>query len=421
MVVQPRVAGLKYGLSHRNGTFYIRNNDGAKNFKLVTAPAATPSRENWQDLVPHRADVGLTGLDMFQDYLVLLERERGLATLRVYDFATGAARPASFPDPVYTYRAGDNPEFASSAFRLRYSSLTTPETIYDYALDTGEWTLQKRKAVLGGFDPNDYDSERIFVEAADGAAVPVSLVYRKGLKLDGTNPCFLYGYGSYGINMEPGFDANRLSLLERGFVYAIAHIRGGQEMGRQWYDDGKYLNKKNTFTDFIACGHRLIGDGYTSSEQLVISGRSAGGLLMGAVLNLAPKLARVAILGVPFVDVVTTMLDEDLPLTVGEFEEWGNPKNKDYHDYMLSYSPYDNLAALAYPHILATAGLNDPRVHYWEPAKWVAKLREVKTGNSRVLLKTNMGAGHGGASGRYDYLRELALEYAFLLDTLGVA
>lgn len=421
MLVQARQPGVKYSVAHRDGSFYIRTNDNARNFKLVTAPVNAPARDNWQDLVPHRAAVKLDGLELFAEHMVLLERENALQTLRVHNFARGTVHSASFPEPVYTYGVGDNPEFASSNLRLIYSSLTTPETVYDYDLNTGDWTLKKQKEVLGSFKPDDYSSERIFAEAEDGTRVPMSLVYRKGLKRDGTNPCFLYGYGSYGYTIDPGFNANRLSLLDRGFVYAIAHIRGGQSLGRHWYDDGKYLNKKNTFTDFIACGRKLIADGYSSSAHLAISGRSAGGLLIGAVLNMAPDLATAAIAGVPFMDVVTTMLDKDLPLTVGEFEEWGNPTDRAYYDYMLSYSPYDNVSPQDYPHILATAGLNDPRVHYWEPTKWVAKLRETKTDTNHVLLKTNMGAGHGGASGRYDYLRELAFEYAFLLNALGVA
>ena len=305
--------------------------------------------------------------------------------------------------------------------RYTYSSLSTPESVYDYNMETREQTLVKRKPVLGDYDPADYETERIFATAGDGTDVPISLVYRRDAFSGGEPvPCLLYGYGSYGHSIDPTFNANRVSLLDRGFIFAIAHIRGGQEMGRIWYDQGKFLNKRNTFTDFIACAQRLIDGGYTSREQLAIIGGSAGGLLIGATLNMAPELFQAAVAVVPFVDVVTTMLDESIPLTVGEFEEWGNPKGEEYYRYMLSYSPYDNVEARAYPHLLVTAGLNDPRVQYWEPAKWTAKLRDHKTDDNVLLLKTEMGAGHSGPSGRYDYLREVALHYAFVLDALGI-
>ena len=325
----------------------------------------------------------------------------------------------SFPEPVYTYAQAENPEFDTHTLRFTYMSLTTPDSVFDYDMAQGTRSLRKQKPVLGDFDPAAYRSERVFATAQDGTRIPISLVYKTGFRRDGSHPCLLYGYGSYGSSLDPWFSSNRLSLLDRGFVYALAHIRGGEEMGREWYEQGKLLHKKHTFTDFIACGQTLIAENYTSSQRLAIMGGSAGGLLIGAVLNMAPRLAAVAVAQVPFVDVVTTMLDESIPLTVGEYEEWGNPRRKAYYDYMLSYSPYDNVAAQPYPHLLITAGLNDPRVQYWEPAKWTAKLRATKTDDTRLVLKTNMGAGHGGASGRYDLLKEIAFEYAFILDALA--
>lgn len=424
-LLQPRQAGHRYQIEHRQGLFYIVTNDQAKNFRLMTAPMATPGREHWQELVAHRETVKLDDIDLFANHLVLYERENGLKTIRVMNFSTGQTRPVIFPEPVYTlltpYTGLDqNPQFQTQQLRFTYTSLTTPETAYDYEMDSQEWRLVKQKAVLGGYDPAGYTTERIFATAEDGTGVPMSLVYKNGLVKDGTAPCLLYGYGAYGFSADPAFNSNRLSLLERGFIFAIAHIRGGQEMGRYWYEQGKFLHKKNSFTDFIACADHLIGQGYTGREHLAMMGGSAGGLLMGAVLNLAPHLFRAAIAKVPFVDVVTTMLDASIPLTAGEFEEWGNPMDKEYYDYMLSYSPYDNVTAQAYPHLLVTAGLNDPRVHYWEPAKWVAKLRDYKTDSNWLLLKTNMGAGHGGASGRYDYLKEIAFDYAFLFSRLAL-
>jgi oligopeptidase B len=296
--------------------------------------------------------------------------------------------------------------------------MSTPDSVFDYDMDNRKMHLKKRKPVLGGFNSEDYETERTFVTAKDGELIPISLVYRKGVKKDGNNPCLLFGYGSYGYSLDPTFNSNRISLLDRGFIFALAHIRGGQEMGREWYEDGKYLNKKNTFTDFIACGRHLIAEKFTSKRNLAIIGGSAGGLLIGAVLNLAPDLCHAAVAVVPFVDVVTTMLDESIPLTVAEFEEWGNPKDREYYDYMLSYSPYDNVEAKDYPNLLITAGLNDPRVQYWEPAKWLAKLRVNKTDQNRLIMKTNMGAGHQGASGRYEYLKETAFEFAFIIDTI---
>ena len=422
-IVHPREKGLRYNLSgHRDGTFYlVTNADNATNSKVMTALASAPGRTQWQELIPHRAVVKVDDVDLFADHMVVYERENGLKTMRVTDLRTDATHAVAFPDPVYTYLHESNPEFATRTLRFVYSSLTTADSDIDYDMETQTWTVVKQMPVLGGYDPAHYVSERIWATAVDGTNIPISLVYRRGTVRDGNNPCFLYGYGSYGFSMEPRFKMELLSLLDRGFIYAIAHIRGGQEMGRAWYEQGKYLHKKNTFTDFIACGRHLIAQNYTSREKMVIMGRSAGGLLMGAVLNMAPDLAYAAVAGVPFVDVVTTMLDETIPLTVGEFEEWGNPKNKEYYDYMLSYSPYDNVEAKDYPHILVTAGLNDPRVAYWEPAKWVTKLRRTKTDANRLLFKVFMGAGHFSSSGRYDYLKDTAFEYAFILDTLQVS
>jgi len=419
-VVHPKRKGHRYILHHRKGTFYIHTNDGATNFKVMTVKTSAPEKENWQDYIPHRENVLVENLALFENHMAVHERENGLQTLRILDFSNGESRYVPFPEPVYTVNGASNPEFESGVYRFVYSSLTTSNSVIDYSMETSEWTLVKQKPVLGGYDPKNYETERIFATAEDGTRVPVSLVYRKGFARDGSAPLLLYGYGSYGSSMDPGFNSSRLSLLDRGFVFAIAHVRGGQEMGRQWYDEGKFLNKKNTFTDFVACARHLIDEGYTSRERLAIMGRSAGGLLIGAVLNMAPELFKVAVAGVPFVDVVTTMMDESIPLTVGEFEEWGNPRDEKYYRYMLSYSPYDNVEEKEYPHILVTAGLNDPRVAYWEPAKWTAKLRRLKTDDNVLLLKTFMGAGHFSSSGRYDYLKDLVFEFAFIMDMLGI-
>ncbi len=419
-VLHPRQAGHLYQVAHHGGWFYILSNEKAPNFKLMVAPADEPDKEKWVEHTPHREDVLLEGIELFAEHLVLYKRQNGLPTIGITRLGTHTTREVPFPEGTYAYERAENPEFDTHLLRFTYMSLTTPDSDYDYDMDTGEMHLRKRKPVLGGFDPERYATERIFATAADGTTVPISLVYRQGLVKDGRAPCLLYGYGAYGHCYDPSFPINQLSLIDRGFIVAIAHIRGGQEMGRYWYDQGKYLNKVNTFTDFIACARYLVAEKFTSHDWLAIYGRSAGGLLIGAVLNMAPDLCNAAFAGVPFVDAVTTMLDERIPLTVGEFEEWGNPQDKVFYDYMLSYSPYDNIAPREYPHLLVTAGLNDPRVQYWEPAKWVAKLRALKFGEDRLLLKTNLGAGHAGASGRYDYLREIAFEYAFILDALGV-
>ncbi|MDH3662374.1 MAG: S9 family peptidase [Alphaproteobacteria bacterium] len=428
-LIEPRDKGHRYSVEHRDGLLYILSNRDAPNFKLMTAPVASPEEANWREMIAHDPGIMLNGLDMFEDFLAIYERRSGLRSIRVLTFedqSEGSSAPLTaheiaFDEPVYTVSGGRNPMYRSRTLRFSYTSLTTPASVYDYDMVTKERALLKRQPVLGDFDVDDYESERLFVTAGDGAKIPISLVYRKGLAKDGANPCLLYGYGAYGASMDPGFSSHRLSLLDRGVIYAIAHVRGGQEMGRQWYDQGKFLAKRNTFDDFIAAGKALIEGGYTRNERLAIMGGSAGGLLVGAVLNMAPDLVKAAVAKVPFVDVVDTMLDHSLPLTIPEYEEWGDPNDPDYFDYILGYSPYDNVEAKAYPEILVTAGLNDPRVHYWEPAKWTAKLRALKTDDNRLLLKTNMGAGHGGASGRYDALKELAFDYAFILDALGVA
>lgn len=421
-VIHPREKGLRYYPAHRHGVLYMVTNHGdAKNNKVVKAPAEEPGVEGWEEYIPHKPSVKIDAVDVFRDHMVVHERENGLKTMRVIEMESGELRPVTFPEEVYTYMQGSNPVFDSGTLRFHYTSLTTSISAMDLDMETLEWTLVKRQPVLGGYDPEDYETERLFTSADDGTKVPVSLVYRRGFKKDGGGPLLLYGYGSYGASMDPAFNPSRLSLLDRGVAFAIAHVRGGGEMGRQWYEDGKFLRKRNTFTDFIACARHLVTEGYTSSDRLVAMGRSAGGLLMGAITNMAPELFRGIVAGVPFVDVVTTMLDESIPLTAGEYEEWGDPTDPEYYRYMLGYSPYDNVEPKDYPEILVTAGLNDPRVQYWEPAKWVAKLRTVKTDDNRLILKTFMGAGHFSSSGRYDYLKDTAFEYAFVLDTLGIS
>jgi oligopeptidase B len=419
----PRQKGVRYAVDHRHGRFYILTNEDAPNYTLLTTPVENPAKTNWQTFIPHNPDRFLEAIELFEGHMVVYGRAHGLRSLQIHNFSTGETKEVPFPEPVYSYEHGQNPEADSKQLRFIYQSLTTADTTYDLDMDSLAWTFQKQQPVLGGYDAAHYETERVFATAQDGTQVPISLVYRKGTVRDGEpeaasgrTPCLLYAYGSYGANIEPYFDQKRLSLIDRGFVFALAHIRGGKEMGRHWYDQGKWLNKRNTFTDFIACAEHLIAQKYTSPDKLAIMGRSAGGLLMGAVTTMRPELFKVVIAGVPFVDVVTTMLDESIPLTAIEFDEWGNPKIKEYYDYMLSYSPYDNTTAQAYPNLLITAGLNDPRVQYWEPAKWTAKLRALKTDDNRLLLKTFMGAGHYSSSGRYDYLKDIAFEYAFILD-----
>ncbi|MBN1211115.1 MAG: S9 family peptidase [candidate division Zixibacteria bacterium] len=419
-VIHPRQHMMEYNVDHHGDRFYILTNDNAKNFKLIQAPVADPSKKNWKEVIPQRDSVMLTGMDFFKDYMVVYYRENGLRQIDVTDFNTGKTHKIEFDEPVYAVYGDDNPDYNSELLRFSYQSMITPRSVYDYNMKTRERELKKQREVLGGYNPEDYRSERIFITARDGARVPVSMVYKKGMVKNGKNPFYLYGYGAYGINFDPWFSSNRLSLLDRGFIFALGHIRGSSAMGRGWYDDGKLLKKKNTFNDFIDVAEGLIAEKYTSSDKLIISGGSAGGLLVGAAVNMRPDLFKIVVADVPFVDIMNTMRDETLPLTVIEWEEWGNPHEKDYYDYMMSYSPYDNVEAKDYPNMFITAGLNDTRVNYWEPAKWTAKLRAMKTDRNRLLLKTNMGAGHGGASGRYDYLKEIALEYAFLLDVLGI-
>jgi oligopeptidase B len=418
-LVQPRAPGIEYTVSHHGDRFFITTNDAAPNFRLVQAPVATPGREHWSAVLPYRPEVKVDATDTFGKHLVVYERESGFRQIRVLDLASGAEHLISFPEPVYTFRAHDNPEFDTSLLRFTYTSLVTPNSVVDYDLGERTWTVRKQTEVLGGYDPSRYRSERLTATAPDGTRVPISLVYRLPLQLDGQRPLLLNGYGAYGLSYDPTFSSNNLSLLDRGFVVAIAHVRGGEEMGRGWYEGGRLLNKRSSFTDFIAAAEYLIGKGYSTADRLVISGGSAGGLLMGAVTNMRPELFRAVLAEVPFVDVVNTMLDASLPLTVIEYDEWGNPNDRVAYEYIRSYSPYDNVGAQPYPHMLVTAGLNDPRVAYWEPAKWTAKLRAKKTDHNRLLLRTNMGAGHAGASGRYDHLREVAFRYAFVLDVLG--
>ena len=419
-VFQPRIKGIEYQLEHAGDRFYILTNENAQNFKLMQTPLDKTTKDNWTEVIPHRADTLITGVDAFADFLVLYERKGGFKQIRIS--ATDAlsdVRYVNFPEPVYNILPHRNPEYHTDLLRFTYTSLVTPKSVIDYGVKTNAWTVVKQDEIPSGYDPAQYESERAYATAPDGTQVPLSLVYKKGLKKDGNNPTLLYGYGSYGATIDPAFDSNRLSLLNRGFVYAIGHIRGGSEMGRAWYENGKMLHKRNTFTDFIACAEHLIAEKFTRTEKLAISGRSAGGLLVGACLTMRPDLFGAVIAGVPFVDVVNTMSDPTIPLTTFEYDQWGNPDDREYFEYMLSYSPYDNVKATAYPHLLVTTGLNDPRVAYWEPAKFVAKLRELKTDDTTLLLKTNFEAGHAGASGRYDYLKEVAFEYAFLLEKLS--
>ncbi len=417
-VIRPRTTGIEYDVEHHTDAFYITTNEAAINFKLMKAPVGAVS--DWQEVLPHREDVLLEGVSAFVDHLIIYERQGGLPKIRIRQLSTAEEHYISFPEPTYEVGESTNPDFNTDTLRYGYTSLVTPSSAFDYNLNTREQTLLKQTAVLGGYDPAQYVSERLEAIAPDGTSVPLSLVYKKGVVLNGANPVYLTGYGSYGYSYPDSFSSTRLSLLNRGVVIAIAHIRGGSEMGRKWYEDGKFLHKKNTFTDFIACAEYLIQENWTSPRHLAISGGSAGGLLMGAVLNMRPDLFEMAIADVPFVDVVTTILDTSLPLSAMEWEEWGNPNDKAYYDYMKSYSPYDNVEAKDYPALLITAGLNDPRVSYWEPAKWTAKLRDLKTDSNILLLKTNMGAGHGGASGRYEQIKEIAFEFAFLLDRWGL-
>lgn len=413
-VFQPREKDMLYDIDHRGDKFYILTNWNAKNFRLMETSLKATTRDQWKELIPHQDSVLLEGMEMFNTHMVLSERRGGLSQLHIIS-DSGQQHYLDFGEAAYMAYVGTNREMDAKILRYGYTSLTTPSSVFDYNMDTKEKTLMKQQEVLGGYDPKQYVTERLDARAKDGTLVPISLVYKKGFDKNGKRPLLLYGYGSYGHTIEPAFNSNRISLLDRGFAYAIAHIRGGQEMGRYWYENGKMFKKKNTFTDFISCAEYLISRQYTSKEHLYAIGGSAGGLLMGAVVNMRPDLWNGIIAAVPFVDVVTTMLDETIPLTTGEFDEWGNPKNKDAYDYMKSYSPYDNVEAKAYPNMLVTTGLHDSQVQYFEPAKWVAKLRVMKTDQNLLLLKTDMDAGHGGASGRFKALKDVALQYAFLL------
>ncbi len=410
----------KYDIDHREGLFYVRTNKGAKNFRVVTAPVSDPSPKNWKEFLPHRPDVLIEDVALFKDYAVAYEKSQALNRLRVLDFRTGTWTAMPFREPVYAVFPAANPEYDTHVFRYNYQSLITPSSIFDYDLGTHQAKLLKQQEVLGNYDPAQYVTERLWATARDGVKIPLSVVYRKGLKRDGKAPLFLYAYGSYGFGTPATFSSNRLSLLDRGITCVIAHIRGGNEMGEAWHDDGMLMKKKNTFFDFIDSAEYLVKENWTSKDRLLIQGGSAGGLLMGAVTNLRPDLFKAVHSAVPFVDVMNTMMDASLPLTVGEYLEWGNPNEKAAYDYMKTYSPYDNLETREYPAILVTTSLNDSQVMYWEPAKYVARLRRVKKDHNPLLLKVNMGAGHGGSSGRYDRLHEVAFEYAWLMAQVGI-
>lgn len=419
-VFQPRMKDVLYEVTPLEDKFLITTNKDALNFKVMETPLGKTGVENWKDFIPHRSDVLMEGIDEFKNYLVFAERAGGLSQLAIMDRKTKKVDYLKFDEPTYTLSASGNPEYNTDNFRFGYTSMITPSSTYEQNLATGKRTLLKEQEVLGGYDKNNYVTERIFATSRDGVQIPMSVVYKKGMKRDGSNPLLLYAYGSYGNSMNASFGSTRLSLLDRGFIYVITHIRGGQEMGRQWYEDGKMMKKINTFNDFVDSAKYLIQEKYTSSKHLYAQGGSAGGLLMGAVINQAPELFNGVISQVPFVDVVNTMLDESIPLTTNEYDEWGNPNNKEAYFYMKSYSPYENIERKAYPNLLVTTGLHDSQVQYFEPAKWTAKLRDLKTDNNVLLLKTDMDYGHGGASGRFDYLKDVALVYAFMFKLEGI-
>ncbi|WP_221420217.1 S9 family peptidase [Fulvivirga sp. M361] len=416
----PRERGLEYSIEHFEDKFYVVTNWEAQNFRLMETPDNETDKSNWKEVIAHRPDVYMEGIEVFKKYMVIEEREKGLTQLRIIDQKSKEEHYLDFGEEAYTAYISINPEFDTELLRYGYTSMTTPNSTYDYHMETKEKTLLKQQEVVGGYDASAYETKRLYAEARDGVQVPISLVYKKELKGNEARPTLLYGYGSYGATIDPTFSSVRLSLLDRGFVFAIAHIRGGQLLGRQWYEDGKMFKKKNTFNDFIDCAEHLIEQQYADSENLFAMGGSAGGLLMGAIVNQRPDLWKGIVAAVPFVDVMTTMLDESIPLTTGEYDEWGNPNELESYEYMLSYSPYDNVESKAYPNMLVTTGLHDSQVQYWEPAKWVARLRDMKTDDNRLLLETNMEAGHGGASGRFQRYKETALEYAFILDLAGV-
>jgi oligopeptidase B len=421
-VFQPRTRGLEYDISHFNNHFYIvTNKDKATNFKVMKTPEAATSKDNWVDVIQHKQDVLIEGIEIFKNYLVVEERSNGLSKIKIMPWSGGGDYYLPFEIETYSAFVGTNVDFDTEILRFGYQSLATPFSVIDFNMKTKTKEVKKEQTVLGGkFDKNNYKEERVWATASDGTKIPISIVYHKKTKKDGNSPLLQYAYGSYGNSMEPGFDSSILSLLDRGFIYAIAHIRGGEEMGRQWYEDGKLLKKKNTFTDYIDCSNYLISQKYTNSKHLYAEGGSAGGLLMGVVVNMAPQLYNGVIAQVPFVDVMTTMLDETIPLTTSEYDEWGNPNDKVFYDYMRSYSPYDNVKSQDYPNMLVTTGLHDSQVQYWEPAKWVAKLRTVKMDRNLLFLDTNMDAGHGGSSGRFEALKETAKEFSFLLDLEGI-
>lgn len=422
-VFQTRERDLEYSVEHYENNWYITTNkDGAKNFKIMSCPVDKTSKDKWVDFIAHDPLIRREGVELFEKYMVVSERVKGITKLNIIPWADKSkSHYIDFKEDAYVTYVSVNPEFKTNELRVEFTSLTTPNTTYDYNMDTKQLVVKKKQEVLGGFDQGLYTSERVYAKASDGTEVPISIVYKKGFKKDGTRPLLLYGYGSYGASMEPSFSSVRLSLLDRGFAYAIAHIRGGQEMGRSWYEDGKLLKKKNTFTDFIACGEYLIAQKYTSASKQFAMGGSAGGLLIGAVVNMKPEIWKGVICAVPFVDVVSTMLDETIPLTTGEFDEWGNPKNKEYYDYMKSYSPYDNIEKKDYPAMMITTGFHDSQVQYWEPAKYLARLRALKTDSNPLVMYCNMEVGHGGASGRFERYKETAMEYAFLLDLAGLS
>lgn len=421
-IIQPRIRGLEYSIYHFREHFYLlTNKDGATNFKLMRTPVEKTTMQNWEEIIPHQEEVLLEDIDIFQNFLVVSDRFNGLSRIKIVSWVSGESYFIPFENETYTVYTGNNPDFNTDVLRYSYNSLTEPAVIIDYNMITKEKVIKKEQEVLDSdFDKNNYISERIWATAEDGTKIPMSVVYKKGMKKDGSNPLLQYGYGSYGSTIDPYFSSVRLSLLNRGFIFVLAHVRGGEYLGRQWYEDGKLLKKKNSFRDFIDCSLHLIKEKYTSPEHLYASGGSAGGLLVGAVMNMAPQLYRGIIASVPFVDVVTTMLDETIPLTTGEYDEWGNPDIKEYYFYMKSYSPYDNVDAKNYPNILVVTGFHDSQVQYWEPVKWVAKLRELNISDNPVLLHVNMEAGHGGPSGRYESLKEVAEEYAFLFNLEGI-
>ena len=420
-IISAREANHEYDVDHRGDLFYIRTNKGAKNFRVVTAPVSDPRQANWKELIAHRPDIKVEDIDLFADHLVLSEWEKGLQKLEFMSFKNKKLQRVSFPEPVYAASLAQNREFATPVIRYNYQSLVTPSSVFDYDMNTGKATLLKETEVPGGFNKSDYKSERLFAIGTDGTKIPLSVVYRNGTKLDGSAPLLLYGYGSYGISIAPTFNSNRLSLLDRGVIYVIAHIRGGGELGEEWREAGRMMKKMNTFTDFIDSADYLVKNKYTSSDRLVIQGGSAGGLLMGAVVNMRPDLFKAVVAQVPFVDVLNTMLDASLPLTTSEYIEWGNPNEKAAYDYIKKYSPYDNIGAKNYPSMLVKVSLNDSQVPYWEGAKMVARLRDMKTDKNPLLLKVNMGAGHGGSSGRYDFLHEIAFDYAYMLWQMGIS